>query len=117
MARAEIFLFRTAVEPTIGLEMFSDQFVHHFAQLAAFDQYFTKKVVAAINLPSMDDTSTCIQMRNEFLGEEIYNNSNIKNTSSIEKLFDIEFSFSKIIAAVNKIFPTPKPHEYHAEIM
>mmetsp|Transcript_3002 Transcript_3002/g.3420 ORF Transcript_3002/g.3420 Transcript_3002/m.3420 type:complete len:143 (+) Transcript_3002:740-1168(+) len=97
--------------------MFSDQFIRHFAHLAAFDQCFTKILIAAIKLPSMDDTSTCIQIRNEVLGEDIYNNSNIKNTSFIEELLDVEFSFSKFITAVNKIFPTPKPQVYHDEIM
>ena len=46
-------------------------------------------------------------MRNEILGEDINKNSNIKYTLFIEKLLDVEFSFSKFIIAVNKIFPTP----------
>ena len=115
--RADFLLRSTAVEPTIGFEMFSDQFIHHFAHLAAFDRCFAKILIAAINLPSMDDTSTCIQMRNEILGEDINKNSNIKYTSFIEKLLDVELSFSKFIIAVNKIFPTPKPQVYHDEIM
>jgi hypothetical protein len=115
--RADFLLRSTAVEPTIGFEMLSDQFIRHLAQLAAFDQCFTKILLAAINLPTMDDTSTCVEMRNEVLGERIYNNSNIKGTSFIEKLLDVEFLFSKFITAVNDIFPTPKPQVYHDEIM
>ena len=108
----------TAIQPTsIGLDIFSDQFVEHLAHLVAFDRCWTAIVDSAANLPSNDDVSTCKLMRNEFLGEEYYNKSNAKDTSFIEHLFDLEFSFSKIIAAVNVFFPTPKIHAYHAEIM
>ena len=92
-------------------------FIIHLAQLAAFDRLWTSLVGHVVNLPENDEVTTCKMMRDEFMSETAYSACLFKGTSFIERLFDVEFSFSKIIVAVNDTFPTPKVQEYHAKVM
>ena len=97
--------------------MFSDTFIHHLAQLVAFDRLWAALIEKAINLPANDDVKTCTMMRDESRSEAAYDACSFKDTSFTEHLFGMEFSFPKTIVAVNVIFPTPKMQEYHATVM
>ena len=116
-ARADLFDHGKQINPTIGLDMFSDRFITHITQIVAFDCYWTGLINHAINMPTNDDKTTCKMMREENRSEAAYDACSFTRTSFIESLFDMELSFSKTIVAVNRIFPTPKIAEYHTTVM